>query len=124
MAGAQSIGMTKCIREIDGVKTKEVRYHLCSIPQDARQYATVVRGHWGIENSLHWVLDVVFREDSSRIRKDCRPENMALVRHVFYNLLKNGKETKFSLRKKKLKAEWSHDYARSLAFRNVSGEDA
>jgi predicted transposase YbfD/YdcC len=74
--------------EIDGVKTKEVRYHLCSIPQGAAQYAPTSREHRGIENSLHWVLDVVFREDSSRIRKDCGPENMALVRHVFYNLLK------------------------------------
>lgn len=121
--GLKSIGMTECTKEIDGVKTKEVRYHLCSIPQDARQYATAARGHWGIENSLHWVLDVVFREDSSRIRKDCGPENMALVRHVFYNLLKNDKETKLSMRKKKLKAEWSHDYAMSLVFGNLSGED-
>lgn len=121
--GLKSIGMTESIREINGVKTKEVRYHLCSISQQARQYATAVRGHWGIENSLHWVLDVVFGEDDSRIRKDYGPENMALVRHVFYNLLKNDKEIKLSMRRKKLKAEWSHDYAMSLVFGKLSGED-
>lgn len=100
-----------------------MRHHLCSIPPDAKQYATAVRGHWGIENNLHWVLDVVFREDASRIRKDFGPENMALVRHVFYNLLKQDKSTKLSMRQKKLKAEWSHDYAMSLVFGNLSGED-
>jgi predicted transposase YbfD/YdcC len=120
--GLKSIGMTERICEQNGVKTIEVRYHLCSIPQNAKQYVTAVRGHWGIENSLHWVLDVVFMEDGSRIRKDHGPENMALVRHVFYNLLKNDKETKLSMRQKKLKAEWSHDYAMSLVFGNLSGE--
>lgn len=120
--GLKSIGMTECVREINGVKTTDVRYHLCSIPQNAKQYAAAVRGHWGIENSLHWVLDVVFMEDGSRIRKDYAPENMALVRHIFYNLLKNDKATKLSMRQKKLKAEWSHDYAMSLVFGNLSGE--
>jgi len=112
------LGMTECTREVNGIKT----YHLCSISEQAKQYATAVRGHWGIENSLHWILDVVFMEDSSRIRKDYGPENMALVRHVFYNLLKNDKATKLSMRKKKLKAEWSHDYAMSLVFGNIRGE--
>jgi predicted transposase YbfD/YdcC len=121
--GLGSIGMTECTREIKGVKTTEVRYHLCSILPCAKQYAYAARGHWGIENSLHWVLDVVFREDSSRIRKDNAPENMALVRHVIYNLLKNDKESKISMRKKKLKAEWSHDYAMSLVFGDISGDD-
>lgn len=120
--GLKSIGMTECVREVNGIKTTEVRYHLCSIAQNAKQYAAAVRGHWGIENSLHWVLDVVFMEDGSRIRKDHAPENMALVRHVFYNLLKNDKGTKLSMRQKKLKAEWSHDYAMSLVFGNLSGE--
>jgi len=121
--GLKSIGITECSREINGVKTVDVRYHLCSIDQDAKQYALAVRGHWGIENSLHWVLDVVFKEDGSRIRKDHAPENMALVRHVIFNLLKNDKETKLSMKKKKLKAEWSHDYAMSLVFGDISGED-
>lgn len=120
--GLKSIGMAECAREINGVKTTEIRYHLCSIPANAKQYAAAVRGHWGIENSLHWVLDVVFREDGSRIRKDNAPENMAMVRHVFYNLLKNDKATKLSMRQKKLKAQWSHDYAMSMVFGNLSGE--
>lgn len=121
--GLKSIGMVECSREIKGVRTVELRYHLCSISPDAKEYAKAVRGHWGIENSLHWVLDVVFREDGSRIRKDYAPENIALVRHVIYNLLKNDKKTKLSMKKKKLKAEWSHDYAMSLVFGDISGED-
>ncbi len=114
--------MIEFTRGINGVKSTEIRYHLCSIPQNAQRYCDAVRSHWGIENSLHWVLDVVSKEGSSRIHKDYAPENMALVRHVFYNLLKNDKETKLSMRKKKLKAEWSHDYIMSLVFGDISGE--
>lgn len=121
--GLKSIGMVECSREINGVRTVDVRYHLCSICPNAKEYAKAVRGHWGIENSLHYVLDVVFKEDGSRIRKGYAPENIALVRHVIYNLLKNDKETKLSMKKKKLKAEWSHDYAMSLVFGDISGED-
>lgn len=118
----KSTGMIESTREVNGVKSTEFRYHLCRISQDAKTYCNAVRGHWGIESNLHCVLDVVFNEDRSRIRKDYSPENMSLVRHVFYNLLKNDKETKLSMKKKKLKAEWSHDYAMSLVFGDISEE--
>ena len=117
--GLKSIGVTVSTREIKGKKTEQKRYHLCSIEPDAVKYAGAVRGHWAIENSLHWVLDVVFNEDSQRNRKDNSPENMAVIRHTVLNLMKNDpviKARKLSLKQMKKMLEWDHDYAMSLLF--------
>jgi predicted transposase YbfD/YdcC len=80
------------------------------LPADAQQIGEAVRGHWGIENSLHWVLDLAFREDDSRIRKGHAPENMALVRHIALNLLKQERTTKLGVKAKRLKAGWDEAY--------------
>lgn len=68
------------------------------------------RSHWGIENKLHWVLDVAFREDDSRIRQGNAPHNMAVLRHMALNLLKHEKTAKGGIKAKRLKAAWDDDY--------------
>jgi predicted transposase YbfD/YdcC len=116
----KSIGMTISQREIKGVITRKIRYHLCSIEPDSIRYAEAVRGHWSIENSLHWVLDVVFREDAQRNRKDNSAENMAVIRHTALNLMKKDPSVKLSMKQMKKKLEWDHDYAMSLIFGDIS----
>lgn len=69
-----------------------------------------MRSHWGIENQLHWVLDVAFQEDDSRIRKDHAPENLALIRHVAVNLLRQDTSAKSGIKAKRLKAGWDNDF--------------
>lgn len=90
---------------------KETSYYIGSLESDAKQFGDAIRNHWGIENSLHWVLDVSFREDDSRARKGNAPENLAVLRHIALNLIK--KETtakKKSIKSKRLKAGWDNDY--------------
>lgn len=90
--------------------TIEDRYHISSIT-GAKRVLTVVRSHWGIENRLHWVLDIAFDEDSCRIRKNNGPENFAILRHIALNLLKHEKSSKRrSIRGKRLKAAWDNNY--------------
>ena len=73
-----------------------------------------VRGHWSIENSLHWILDVVMQEDAARNRKDNSPENMAIIRHTALNIMKSDPSVNLSLKQIKKKLQWDHDYAMSL----------
>jgi predicted transposase YbfD/YdcC len=118
-AHLKSIGMNRCTREEKGNRSVETRYHLCSIPADALIYAKSARGHWGIENSLHWVLDVVLKDDQSRIRKDNAPEIISTIKRVAYNLMKQDKKTKLSMRKKYLLSTWDQKYARYLIFGDI-----
>jgi predicted transposase YbfD/YdcC len=74
------------------------------------QISNAIRGHWGIENSLHWVLDVCFREILCRVRKKHAPENLARLRHIALNLLKQEKTLKGGIQTKRLKAAWENDY--------------
>jgi predicted transposase YbfD/YdcC len=74
------------------------------------RFAEAVRCHWGIENRLHWVLDVAFAEDASRIRKDHAPQNLAVIRHIALNLLNQEKTAKGGVKAKRLKADWDNDY--------------
>jgi predicted transposase YbfD/YdcC len=68
------------------------------------------RGHWGIENQVHWILDIAFREDESRVRKDHGPENFSVLRHIALNLLKQERTEKMGTQAKRLKAGWDEDY--------------
>jgi predicted transposase YbfD/YdcC len=69
-----------------------------------------IREHWGIENGLHWCLDISFREDHCRVRKDHAPENFGILRHMAMNLLKQEKSLKRGIQTKRLKAAWDHSY--------------
>jgi predicted transposase YbfD/YdcC len=110
-----SIGMVESERTLGGETSREVRYFISSLPgDDAKLFAAAVRRHWEVENGLHWVLDVAFREDDSRIRKDHAPENVAMLRHVALNLLKADKTTKAGIQTRRKKAGWDEDYLARL----------
>ena len=108
--GLKSIGIVESSRKIKGKETEERRYYLTSLETDVKKFATGVRNHWGIENKLHWCLDVGFREDESRIRKDNSSENMAIIRHIALNLLNQEKSNRRGKKAKRLKAGWDNDY--------------
>lgn len=108
--GLQSIGMVESVRKIGSEITTEVRYFLNSFESDAQVFAHAARSHWQIENCLHWCLDVAFREDNCRIRKDYAPQNLAVVRHIALNLLSREETEKMGMGNKRLKAGWDNDY--------------
>ena len=97
-----------------GNNQSEVRYFISSLPAQAARLAQAVRGHWGVENSLHWVLDMTFAEDRSRARKDHAQENLALLRRWALSLLKQDQTLKASLEKKRLMAGWNTDILEQL----------
>lgn len=108
--GLKSIVMVSCTRIIRGKETKHIRYYISSLPSDAERILQAVRKHWSIENKLHWVLDVALNEDHSRVRKDQAPENLAVLRHIALNLLKQEKTAKGGIHAKQLQAGWKEDY--------------
>jgi predicted transposase YbfD/YdcC len=89
---------------------REYRFYISSLEADAEQFAKSIRSHWGIENSLHWVLDVAFREDESRIRSGYASENFSLIRRLALNLLKRESSVKTGIKNKRLRAGWDEKY--------------
>jgi predicted transposase YbfD/YdcC len=116
--GLAMIGMVESETLREGKTSRERRYYLCSAKLDAATFARAVRGHWGIENRLHWVLDVVFKDDLSRLRTGHAPENMAVVRHMATNLLHRAKPTT-SLKNRRKRAGWNTAYLESLIRQNA-----
>jgi predicted transposase YbfD/YdcC len=93
-----------------GKQTYEERYYISSLVQDAQKINLTVQAHWGIETKLHWVLDVAFREDDSRVRKGHADENLSIVRHIAINKLKNEHSCKRGIKAKRKKAGWDNQY--------------
>ncbi len=105
-----TIGCVESQRQVGDTLSREMRYYLLSLPLDAKRFATAVRGHWGIENQLHWILDVAFREDQSRATAGYSGENLAVIRHIAVNLLSQEKSAKGGTHAKRLKAGWDDQY--------------
>lgn len=105
----KSVGMVEAERIIRGEVSKETRYYISSLSGKAKEMGRAIRSHWGIENR-HWVLDVDFGEDQSRTRKGYAAENLAVVRRLAINLIKQEKTARRSVKGRRLKAAWDEDY--------------
>ena len=112
--GLQTLAMVTSQRQVNGQTSSETRYYITSLPNNANRILYAVRSHWGIENALHWVLDVVMGEDDSRIRKDHAPENMAALKRFALSLLKQERTLKRGVQGKRLKAALNPDYLRKI----------
>lgn len=96
-------------------QSTESRYYICSDEEPtAQRLQQAVREHWGVENNLHWTIDMAFREDESRIRTGNAPSNMAVLRHIALNIIRQDKTRKVGVKASRLKAGWSTDYLEKL----------
>ena len=113
--GLETIVMVQRTRQVTGSdKTVEHHYYIASLPSDAKQLLNAVRTHWSIENSLHWVLDIAFREDQNRVRADNGQLMLCCLRHLALNLLQQDKSARTGIRARRLRAGWDNDYLISL----------
>jgi predicted transposase YbfD/YdcC len=108
--GLQSLVMVRAERRIDDESSSQTRFFISSLPPDAEQLLQSIRSHWEIENKLHWVLDMSFREDESRVRQGNATENLAIMRQLSLNLLKRETTAKCGIKAKRLKAGWDTKY--------------
>ena len=118
-SGLCSVGCVESHRQVRNkegkwVESVETRYYISSLDASQKknglQFAESVREHWGIENTLHWVLDIAFREDDCRLRMGHAAENMAVMRHIALNLLNQEKQSKIGVKNRRLRAGWDEDY--------------
>jgi predicted transposase YbfD/YdcC len=110
-AGLKSIIAVTSKRELQNKVSEETRYFISSLSaKDPEKIEHAVRGHWAIENNLHWVLDIAFDEDSNRTRKGYSAANLAVIRHMALNLIKTDESTKVGVKTKRLMAGWDNDY--------------
>lgn len=112
--GLRSVGVVEARRTVGDKESVERRYYLSSLPADVQTFARAVRGHWGVENGLHWVLDVVFGEDQSRARSGYAAENLAATRRLAVNLLRRDRICKRSIKGKLMRAAIDPDYLRKV----------
>lgn len=108
--GLKSVVRMVSQRQIGENIEVQTRYFISSLPADAKTILKTKRSHWKIENQVHWILDIAFREDESRVRKDHAAANLAILRHMALNLLKNEKTAKGGIHAKRLQAGWNNDY--------------
>jgi len=106
----QSVAQITSTRQIGAQIEHDTRYVISSLPGTATQIGAAVRAHWAIENQLHWVLDVAFREDACRVRTGDADQNFAVLRHLALTLLKQDRSVKIGIKAKRLKAGWDHAY--------------
>lgn len=114
--GLKQIGVAISETVRDGKPCDDVRYYILSKSMTARRFGTLIRSHWGIENSLHWQLDMSFGEDQSRTRKDHAAANLAILRRMGLSLLKNETSEKVGIKNKRLVAAWNTDYLYKVLF--------
>jgi len=112
--GLHTLIMIQRERRVNDHVSHETAYFIASALDSASHFLACTRAHWSIENSLHWILDISFQEDASRVRKDFAPQNLAVIRHLALNLLKSDKATKASIQTKRLKAGWDNAYLLKL----------
>jgi len=105
----RSIGVVMRTRAVGEEVSEEVVYYLSSLPAKVKTFARAVRGHWGIENRLHWSLDVTFAEDQSRVRRGHGPANLGMLRRLALSMLQQDTSSKDSLRGKRLSAGWDEE---------------
>jgi predicted transposase YbfD/YdcC len=108
--GLASVVRIDSQRRLNNQHSHQTRYYISSLAGEPNRFNTVVRTHWTIENQLHWVLDVAFREDDSRVHRGHAAENLAVLRHMALNLLKQEHTAKLSIHNKRLRAAWDNDY--------------
>ena len=105
-----SIAMVESVRRVEGQTSREVRFYMSSLAPDSQRLAESIRSHWSVENPLHWVLDVAFREDECRIRSGHAPENFTLLRHLALSALNQETTAQVGIKNKRLRAGWDNDY--------------
>ena len=110
----RTVAMVEAERHVGDQLSVERRFYLCSLPPDAKLLAHAVRSHWGIENQLHWVLDVQLGEDQCRVRTGHATQNLATLRRIVLNLQRQDSHSKFSIKAKQFQASWDHAYLQSL----------
>jgi len=118
-SGLRSIAVVESHRTVKETTRVERRYYISSLKSDSKEIARCIRGHWSIENGLHWVLDIAFREDESRIRKGHAPANFSLLRRMALMLLKKETTAKVGIKIKRLKAGWATSYLESVLFNKI-----
>lgn len=109
-AGLQAVAMIRSQRQEAEKVTTETRYFITSLTAQAERILSTARHHWGIENGLHWVLDIAFNEDQSRVRQGHAAENLAVIRHLVLNLLSQEKSLKVGKKNKRLRCAWDVEY--------------
>jgi predicted transposase YbfD/YdcC len=115
----RSVGMVEAERHVGGAVSVERRFYLSSLPAEAKLLAHAVRSHWGIENQLHWVLDVQMNEDQCRVRAGHAAQNLATLRRLVLNLQRRDQRPKLSIKAKQLQASWDHTYLQTLLNPNA-----
>lgn len=119
----KTIGKVESIREMDEKRSFETRYYILDQEMTAEEMSRIVRGHWGIENNLHWVLDVHFREDACKIKAEKAMQNLSLIRKICYNLMKLDKrfdkKKKMTYKKMSMLYTYHLEYVQELIFEKI-----